>query len=96
MVGFALLHWSNGSTLRTSDGERPGFWVDLYFSATTFLTLGLGDVFPAASGLSRPLAAIEAGGGFGILALVIGYLPALYSALAQRPGTARGGRVDAR
>lgn len=84
IIGFATLQWANGSTLVAAGGEKPTVGTDLYFSATTFLTLGLGDVFPRATGLARPLTALEAGGGFGILALVIGYLPALYSALAGR------------
>jgi len=83
VVGFALLQWANGSALSTT-GEKPTFWVDLYFSATTFLTLGLGDVTPRPLGLARGLTAVEAVGGFGVLALVIGYVPALYGALARR------------
>jgi len=57
IVGFALLQWANGSALSTT-GEKPTFWVDLYFSATTFLTLGLGDVTPRPMGLPRGLTAV--------------------------------------
>jgi hydroxyethylthiazole kinase-like uncharacterized protein yjeF len=45
IFAFALLQWGLGSQMRTADGA-PGFGLDLYFSGTTFLTLGLGDVAP--------------------------------------------------
>jgi voltage-gated potassium channel Kch len=82
IAGFAALQWANGSALDVP-GVRSGFGTDLYFSATTFLTLGLGDVVPR-SGPARLLTAIEAAGGFGVLALVIGYLPTLYQAFSRR------------
>jgi hypothetical protein len=55
----------------------------LYLSGETFFTLGFGDVTPA-NGLGRLLAVIEAGLGFGFLGTVVGYLPTMYSAFAQR------------
>ena len=82
IAGFAALQWANGSALG-APGVRSGFGTDLYFSATTFLTLGLGDVVPR-SGPARLLTTIEAAGGFGVLALVIGYLPTLYQAFSRR------------
>ena len=45
IVGFALLHASIGSRLTDSDGSTS-FTTDLYFSGTTFFTLGLGDINP--------------------------------------------------
>src|SRR5438552_6071821 len=39
-VGFAFLQWAAGP-----DGQGD-FAVDLYFSGTSFFTLGLGDVVP--------------------------------------------------
>lgn len=83
VVGFALLHWAIGSDLSAAGQAHPGFGDDIYFSATTFLTLGLGDVAPR-GGAARALVMLEAGGGFGVLALVIGYLPTLYQAFARR------------
>jgi hypothetical protein len=82
ITGFALLHWSNGSALVTSGGP-PGFFTDLYLSCTTFFTLGLGDVAPG-NLPARVLTAVEAGLGFGFLALVIGYLPALNQSFSRR------------
>jgi hypothetical protein len=82
ITGFALLHWSTGSAILTRDGNA-GFFTDLYLSGTTFFTLGLGDVVPRST-VARLLVVIESGMGFGFLALVIGYLPALNQSFARR------------
>ncbi len=82
IMGFALLHWSIGSVLLTREGS-VGFFTDLYLSGTTFFTLGLGDVVPG-SNLARFLVVIESGMGFGFLALVISYLPALNQSFGRR------------
>jgi hypothetical protein len=60
-----------------------GFFVQLYVSTTTFVTLGLGDLTPL-SPLGRFLTGIEAIAGFGFLALTIAYLPVLYQAFSRR------------
>jgi len=82
IFSFALLQWGLGSQMRTADGVS-GFGVDLYFSGTTFLTLGLGDVSPLTP-LARAITVVEVGAGFGVLALVIGYLPVLYQTFSRR------------
>jgi len=82
ILGFAMLQWALGSQL-SIHGERGGFPLDLYMSGTTFATLGLGDVIPATPA-ARLLTVIEAGTGFGFLALVIGYLPVLYQNFSRR------------
>jgi len=82
ICGFALIHWALGSTVLTMDGST-GFLMDLYLSGTTFFTLGLGDVLPRTS-MARLLMVVESGMGFGFLALVIGYLPALNQTFARR------------
>ena len=82
IFAFALLQWGLGSQMRTADGA-PGFGLDLYFSGTTFLTLGLGDVAPLTP-LARAITVVEVGAGFGVLALVIGYLPVLYQTFSRR------------
>jgi hypothetical protein len=79
---FAMLQWAAGSEL-ASPGVVPGFRTDLYFSGTTFFTLGLGDVTPQSS-FARAVSVIEAGTGFGFLAVIIAYLPTLYGAFSQR------------
>lgn len=83
ILGFAFLHWANGSAIHASGGSPPGFAMDLYLSATTFFTLGLGDVIPR-NPLARAFTALEAGMGFGFLALLIGYLPALNQSFSRR------------
>ncbi len=54
-----------------------------YVSGSTLFTLGLGDVVPV-SYAARFLIVTEAGTGLGFVALVIGYVPVLYSAFSVR------------
>lgn len=82
IVGFALLHWALGSKVSAPE-ETITLGTYLYFSATTFITLGFGDVAPR-DGLGRFITDVEAGLGFGFLAIVIGYVPVLYSAFSRR------------
>jgi hypothetical protein len=82
ITGFALLFRASGLVLSTT-GRSAHFFVDLYLSCTTFFTLGLGDVTPGST-LTRVYTAIEAGLGFGFLALVIGYLPMLTQSFSRR------------
>jgi hypothetical protein len=82
LFGFALLQWAAGSTLDGSGLPRR-FTTDLYFSGTSFFTLGLGDVTPHAP-VARVLTVIEAGMGFGFFAMVISYLPVLYQSFSRR------------
>jgi Ion channel len=82
IFGFAMLQLAFGSDLMVSDGNAS-FSEDLFFSGTTFTTLGLGDVSPD-DGAARILTVIEAVTGFAFLALVIGYLPALYQSFSRR------------
>jgi hypothetical protein len=82
VFGFGLLHWACGSVSGPGDGVSR-FVADLYFSGTTFFTLGLGDLAPhTLSG--KALAVIEAGLGFGFLAMIISHLPALNQSFASR------------
>ncbi len=85
LLGFALIHFGAGSEFR---GELyPNrFGNALYLSGTTLFTLGLGDITPA-SPLARFLTVLDAGIGFGFLALVIGYLPVLYQSFSRREVT---------
>ncbi len=82
VIGFGLVHWSFGPTIR-APGGLAGLSTYLYLSGTTFFTLGLGDIVPNTS-IGRAIIAFEAGMGFGFLALVIGYLPALNQSFARR------------
>src|SRR5579864_579760 len=82
IVGFALLQYGAGTRVHAASGST-GFGAVMYFSGSTFFTLGLGDVVPL-SGASRGLAVLESGVGFGFLAMVIGYLPVIYSSFSRR------------
>src|SRR5262245_23315729 len=81
IAGFGLLHWSLGTALvREAEGS---FGTYLYFSGTTFFTLGYGDLVPTGA-WGRALSVAEAGLGFGFLAIVISYLPVLHQAFSRR------------
>ncbi|MGD0938162.1 MAG: potassium channel family protein [Terracidiphilus sp.] len=82
VAGFALIFYALGSPFIDST-QRPGLRSDLYVSGTTIFTLGLGDVTPR-SAWARELIILEAGTGFGFLAVVMGYFPVLYSAFSRR------------
>ncbi len=82
IIGFGLVHWASGSTIKTADGTAS-LWSYLYLSGTTFFTLGLGDITPATA-LGQGICAFQAGMGFGFLALVIGYLPVLNQSFSRR------------
>jgi len=80
IFGFALLQLGAGRARPPGSG---GFATLLYMSASTFFTLGLGDVTPANS-FARTVTVIESGAGFAFLALVIAYLPVLYQSFSRR------------
>jgi hypothetical protein len=82
IFGFALVQYGSGQHLRLG-GEEISFGVLLYHSGETFFTLGYGDIVPV-SPAARAIAVLEAGMGFGFLAMVIGYLPIIYQAFAER------------
>jgi hypothetical protein len=83
IVGFALLHWSLGTALTVSNTADDSFGTYVYFSGTTFFTLGYGDIVPT-RGFGRALSVAEAGIGFGFLAVALSYLPVLYQAFSRR------------
>jgi len=83
IVGFALLHWSIGTVLTFPRDSNSSFGTYLYFSGTTFVTLGYGDIVPTRI-WGRALSVAEAGIGFGFLAIMVSYLPVLYQAFSRR------------
>lgn len=85
IFGFGILHWSLATPLHASDSHVT-LGTYLYFSGTTFFTLGYGDVTPLAR-LGQALAVVESGLGFAFLAVIIGYLPVLYQAYSRREVT---------
>ena len=82
ILSFGMMQYGAGSAVSLT-GQTPSLHTDIYLSGTTFFTLGLGDVVPH-SGIARFLVVAEAGFGFGFLAAVIGYLPFIYGAFAER------------
>lgn len=86
VTGFALIYF--GMHVPFTDPWHPATAIDrlrscFYVSASTLFTLGLGDVLPASHG-TRFFVVVEAGTGLGFIALVIGYLPVLYSSFSTR------------
>src|SRR4030095_6651234 len=82
ILGYATLHWGLQTELSVPR-ETGHFASYLYISGETFFTLGYGDVFPLFP-RGRAIAVVEAANGFGLLAIVIGYLPVLYGAFSRR------------
>jgi hypothetical protein len=78
VVAFGVLQWA-----LARGGAAPSLLNQLYFSGVTFFTLGFGDV-TAPTRAGKVLSVIEAGTGFGFIAVTIGYLPVLYQLFAQR------------
>jgi Ion channel len=82
IVGFALLYHSAAA----ADPTHPGFATSLYMSGTTMFTLGLGDIVPHTT-VERFLVVVQSGLGFGFLALVLSYLPVIYTVFSRREVT---------
>jgi hypothetical protein len=80
ILGFAALHWANGSQL--AGARHTGLGDDLYFSAGSFFSAST-KLDPGDS-LAKALNILEAASGFAVLFVVIGYLPALYQAFSAR------------
>src|SRR6185436_2167172 len=82
VIGFGLLIWGSGTPLGGPD-PHPGLGSTLYLSGETFFTIGFGDLAPRA-GLGRFLAVLEGAMGFSFLAVIIAYLPVIFTAYSQR------------
>lgn len=80
IFGFALIQTGIGTPW---SGGAQGLGVSLYASASTFFTLGYGDVV-ALDSTGRAISMVEVAVGFGMLALVISYVPVLYQAFSAR------------
>src|SRR5580693_5766478 len=87
VAGFGSLYFALGSpfadTLNPHGGLLANLRTDLYVSGTTLFTLGLGDVTPTRL-LARAVVVLESGTGLGFVALVIGYVPVIYTAFSHR------------
>jgi hypothetical protein len=78
IIGFGLIWWGLGGISNTE-----GLLDSFYFSGVVYFTVGFGEVVPVDQ-VPRFGALIEAFAGVLTTALVIGYLPALYSAYSER------------
>jgi hypothetical protein len=84
VAAFGLLQYSDGTPAQLTNGAYSNrLTTNLYLSGTTLFTLGLGDVAPRGR-IARLLTIVEAGTGFGFLAVVIGYFPVIYQAFSRR------------
>lgn len=78
VIGFGLIWWGLGGV----EGSE-GLFEAIYYSGVVYFTLGFGEVVPVEV-VPRVGALVEAFSGVMTTALVIGYLPALYSAYGER------------
>ncbi len=81
IVAFTLIYHGLGSHFEAAGSV--GFGTLLYMSASTFLTLGLGDV-TSPDAIARLFILLEAGSGYIFLALMITYMPVLEQAYGAR------------
>jgi hypothetical protein len=79
IVGFGLVHWG----AQAAAGRSVSLLSQMYLSGATFFTLGYGDITPHTRA-GKVASVVEAGVGFGLIAVVIGYLPVLYQLFSRR------------
>ena len=91
MFGYACLLWGGGSHL--SGAGSVDFGQDLYYSAATLVSASTGGL-EAQNSFTRIVEVVEAATGFGVLTIVIAYLPSLYQAFSRRETTVS--QLDAR
>lgn len=76
ILGFGLVVLGSGTSM---NGMSEAF----YFSGVTLLTLGYGDL-TLDGALGHLISVLEAGIGFGFLAVLVSYLPVLYQSFSRR------------
>jgi hypothetical protein len=81
ILGFGVLQWALQSLMGESHASSVG--REIIMSGDAFFTLGYGDMVPTHA-VSRLLIILEAGTGFGFIALTVSYLPVLYQHFATR------------
>lgn len=81
IFGFGLMQWALQRFV--PDAGSDALIGQIIVSGDAFFTLGYGDNVPH-SAVARLLVIVEAGIGFGFIALTIGYLPVLYQHFTRR------------
>ncbi|PZR68446.1 MAG: two pore domain potassium channel family protein [Solirubrobacterales bacterium] len=79
IIGYSGLHWAADTHL--GGAHAASFLQDLYFSAGSFFSVS---VTVSPKGVGKLIQVVEAASGFGVLAISIGYLPALFQAFSER------------
>jgi hypothetical protein len=79
ILGWALIWYGT----RSRFNQIHSFYDSIYYSGVTFFTVGFGDIVPL-DGAARILAVVAALTGIATSALVIGFLPTLYTAYSER------------
>lgn len=78
IVGFGLIWWGLGGL-----NDAGSLFDSIYYSGVVYFTLGFGELVPVET-VPRIGALVEAFSGVLTTALVMGYLPSLYSAYSDR------------
>lgn len=81
IVGFAWIRWGLAEMQNTGHGHGS-YGTNLFSSAATFFTLT--SSLQPRTAWEQLVTAVEVGMGFGLLTLVIAYLPQLYSTFSRR------------
>jgi hypothetical protein len=82
ILAFAMIYHGLGPRFQAPSGPI-GFGTLFYMSASTFLTLGLGDI-TSADPIGRLFVILESGTGYLFLGLLISYMPVLEQAYGAR------------
>lgn len=82
MIAFAMIYHALGPRFQSTSGPI-GFGTLFYMSASTFLTLGLGDV-TSSDPIGRLFVILESGTGYLFLGLMVSYMPVLEQAYGER------------
>lgn len=82
IVAFAMIYHAMGPRFQAASGPI-GFGTLFYMSASTFLTLGLGDV-TSSDPIGRLFVILESASGYVFLGLIVTYMPVLEQAYGAR------------
>jgi hypothetical protein len=82
ILAFAMIYHAMGPRFQAASGPI-GFGALFYMSASTFLTLGLGDI-TSADPIGRLFIILESGTGYLFLGLIVTYMPVLEQAYGSR------------